>query len=322
MPRPSGSSKFAIKGTRFDDSIFVGDNGYTINGNFKSLTNAQINAGLTIKGDTGIDVIIGGRGPDDIDGGRDNDTLTGGAGFDKLIGGDGNDTLIDLDVLVADSDPLSGPDVTALNANLGAYFDGGRGIDTIDLSGSSQSLWIDLGGSINVSLYYVAGANGTGSWIMDGEQWLGNRITGVENIIGGSGDEILWGNQFSNEIHGGDGNDNLSGGSSGNDKLFGDAGNDYIAGGGGNDELTGGSGIDRFIFGNNLGPEGQDIVWDYTPNEDHLSFLYEDPPTNWSPIVYNGVDSLIGSYYGGEASIILVGVTVASQLSIETDFVP
>lgn len=319
MPKPSGG-KFAIKGTRLDDSIVVGDSGYTINGSFKPLAGTQIDAGLKINGDAGFDTIIGGRGADEISGGRDNDTLIGGAGFDKLMGGDGNDTLIDLDILLRDDDPATGPDVTALNASRGAFFDGGRGIDTIDFTGATQSMWVDLGGAVVVDPSYSDGANGTGDWYIDPNQWLENRIINVENLIGGSGNDGLWGNAADNEIHGGGGHDNITGGVSGDDRLFGDAGNDYLYGSSGHDELTGGSGIDRFLFGDTNTIDGHDIIWDYTPDVDFLSFMYEPGPTNWSPTTYNGVASIIGSYEGGASSIIVVGIADPAQLTIETGF--
>ena len=323
MARASG--KYTIKGTRLDDVIVVGTNGFTINGNPKSLTEAQVNAGLVINADTGNDVVSGGAGPDEINGARGNDMLSGGGGFDKLSGGDGDDTLIDLDVLLTDPDTSTAPSAEDINAGLGARFDGGRGIDTIDFTGSTQSLWIDLGGSINPSLVYAAGPNGLGSWSFDAGQGLQNRIAGVENIVGGDGHDMLWGNFADNEIHGGAGNDQLNGGavSSTNpshDKLFGDAGNDYLFGNNGNDELTGGSGIDRFIFGDHRAIDGHDIIWDYTPGEDFLSFSFEPAPTTWSATTVNGIDSLIGTYDNGASSITVVGITSSAQLSIETDF--
>ena len=323
MARATG--KYTIKGTRLDDVIVVGTNGFTINGNPKSLSEAQVNAGLIINADAGNDVVSGGRGADEINGARGNDSLSGGAGFDKLAGGDGDDTLIDLDVLLTDPDTADRTDAVALNAAHGAYFDGGRGVDTIDFTGSTQSLWVDLGGSINASLVYTAGANGRGYWDVDWAQWLDNRITGVEKLIGGDGDEALWGNFADNEIHGGAGNDYLNGGaiSSSNpshDKLFGDAGNDYLFGNNGNDELTGGGGIDRFIFGDRSAIDGHDIVWDYTQGEDFLSFSFEPAPATWSPTTVNGVESLVGTYDNGASSITVVGITSSAQLSIETDF--
>lgn len=51
----------------------------------------------------------------------------------------------------------------------------------------------------------------------------------IENAIGGSGNDVIVGNNAANIIHGG-------------------AGNDVIYGGGGQDQLYGGSGNDIFVF--------------------------------------------------------------------------
>lgn len=58
----------------------------------------------------------------------------------------------------------------------------------------------------------------------------------IENAIGGSGDDVLIGNEYGNELSGG----------SGADLLIGQAGADLLRGGLGADELWGGPGADRF----------------------------------------------------------------------------
>ena len=71
----------------------------------------------------------------------------------------------------------------------------------------------------------------------------------IENAIGGSGSDILIGNQANNALTAGAGNDLLDGldgndaltGGVGNDGLWGDAGNDTLSGGSGNDTIDGGA---------------------------------------------------------------------------------
>jgi hypothetical protein len=58
-------------------------------------------------------------------------------------------------------------------------------------------------------------------------------------LLGGSGDDQIWGNQ---------GND-LIDGEAGNDRLFGDSGDDIVLGSAGNDSLDGGSGKDKLEGG-------------------------------------------------------------------------
>lgn len=71
-------------------------------------------------------------------------------------------------------------------------------------------------------------------------------VAGIENVLGGSGDDLLIGNAANNILIGGDGHDVLAG-LAGNDILEGGAGNDLLIGGDGADMLTGGSGEDLLI---------------------------------------------------------------------------
>lgn len=95
-----------------------------------------------------------------------------------------------------------------------AIWDGG-GIDTLDFSGYAHDQVItlvsgefsDVGGSTgNISIAYGAV---------------------IENAIGGSGDDSIYGNDANNVINGGAGNDTLYG-SAGSDTLDGDTGNDTV----------------------------------------------------------------------------------------------
>lgn len=105
------------------------------------------------------------------------------------------------------------------------------GIDTLDCSGWSANQLIDL---------TVSSANDYSPTVSNIGGLVGNLTlavgTVIENAVGGSGDDIIYGNQYSNSLSGGAGNDTLIGGS-GNDYLSGDAGNDTLKGGSGNDSL-------------------------------------------------------------------------------------
>ena len=67
----------------------------------------------------------------------------------------------------------------------------------------------------------------------------GIQLLNIENLIGGSGDDLLHGNARPNELSGG----------AGADVLHGEAENDTLVGGPGNDELQGGPGIDMLNGG-------------------------------------------------------------------------
>jgi Ca2+-binding RTX toxin-like protein len=75
-----------------------------------------------------------------------------------------------------------------------------------------------------------------------------SSASGLDNVLGGSGDDVLWGGLGANDLTGNGGNDILIG-QAGNDRLFGNAGRDLLIGGLGRDELNGGSGDDILIAG-------------------------------------------------------------------------
>jgi Ca2+-binding RTX toxin-like protein len=100
----------------------------------------------------------------------------------------------------------------------------------------------------------------------------------IENLTGGSGNDLLRGNASANLIHGGAGNDTIEGGA-GNDALYGDAGNDLLYGGVGNDMLVGGAGTDTLVGG-----DGDDFI-DST----------DSPATNDTLIDCDGVNDSAGT---------------------------
>jgi Ca2+-binding RTX toxin-like protein len=98
----------------------------------------------------------------------------------------------------------------------------------------------------------------------DGDDFidLSNNITIYSIVFGGTGSDIIFGSNGSNELHGDEGDDAIFGGN-GADLLFGDAGNDILFGGNGADALFGGTGND-FLFGGNgadLLDGGDDEDW-------------------------------------------------------------
>ena len=156
-----------------------------------------------------------------------NDFVNTGAGNDTVIAtvGDGNDIYI-----------------------------GGAGIDTYDLSGTTAAATVTWSTTTSCRPAQRQSAD-TGT----------DTLTGFENVIGGSGNDVITGNASDNVLTGGAGDDKLSGGG-GNDTLIGGAGNDMLDGGTGNDTMTGGTGNDTYFVDNqadvvteNVG-EGTDTV--------------------------------------------------------------
>lgn len=124
------------------------------------------------------------------------------------------------------------------------------GNDTISVSSFAENCRIDLTpgnySSIRIlSAPIPAGHTVTGGTAptYDGTNNLGIAYgTIIENAIGGSGNDILTGNDASNSLDGG----------AENDTLYGGGGNDTLYGNTGNDTLDGGSGTDIAVFHGNL----------------------------------------------------------------------
>jgi Ca2+-binding RTX toxin-like protein len=160
-----------------------------------------------ISGDASNNVIYGGGG-DDI--------LYGGGGFDTLRGGDGNDRI------------LAGSDAMA------DLVEGGAGADwVIGGNGSGGSGYtFTLGTGNTAGTVTTLAATGGASVVVA-------NLQSIENVVGSTRADQIFGN----------GDDNMLGGNIGNDTIFGGNGNDTIRGGVGDDNLTGGVGTDLFVYG-------------------------------------------------------------------------
>ena len=204
-----------------------------------------------------IENVRGSRADDDVlQGSSTGNTLDGLGGDDMLIGRGGKDTL------------RGGEGNDTLNGGLGAdYIDGGNGIDTASYSSAKTRVKVDL-------------ANGA---VNTGEA-AGDTLVSIENLKGGKGRDVLFGDAGANMLDGGKGADRLDGrdgrdilkggggndilkggadkdilkGAGGNDRLFGGKGSDRLDGGNGNDVMTGNGGNDRFIFS-----KGDDVITDF-----------------------------------------------------------
>jgi len=174
-----------------------------------------IGSGLdTLGGGAGDDIVIGGFGSDMITGGDGNDVLVGGFGNDTLEGGTGDDSVFgglgdDVFIGGAGSDMLVG----------------GDGLDTVDYSnvGEGFGLVIDL-----IAGQAYDAADSAGPWIdLD-------TLSGIENVVGGAGNDVIIGDAGGNTLDGGGGDDYIEGGY-GDDVLIGGAGNNVLVGGHGDD---------------------------------------------------------------------------------------
>jgi Ca2+-binding RTX toxin-like protein len=217
---------------------------------------------VTINGDAGNDILIGGAGKDTIRGDSGNDLIFGWRGSDTIDGGDGDDTLYGDDF---GFNNIGGDDIVR----------GGNGNDT--LYGGLKSDRLE-GGNDNDTAYGGAGGDTIlgemGDDILFGED--NNDIIG-----GGQGNDQLDGGNGADELNGGDGNDTLDGAGGALDFMAGDAGDDRLIAGVGNDTLDGGVDIDTAVFGGNLAdytitlnPDGSyNVLDDRASSPDGLDLL-------------------------------------------------
>ncbi|NOS70945.1 MAG: LEPR-XLL domain-containing protein [Verrucomicrobia bacterium] len=180
-----------------DDDIIHGSNGNdVILGDYGYITGAGVAVFL---GGNGLDKLFGEAGDDFIYGQDGTDQLRGGLGDDTLTGGGGDELYI------YDGDVNEGND-TIIETAFG-------GTDTIDLSQTSGwSIVFDLGSVVQQTVTPLL------------KLTLPNGSV-IENLIGGSRDDVLIGNVLNNRIEGGNGNDILFG-LGGSDTLIGGLGSD------------------------------------------------------------------------------------------------
>lgn len=174
----------------------------------------------TLYGGRGNDTLLGGTGNDTLYGERGSDDLDGGEGTDRLVGETGNDTLSGGP---GDGDNLDGgvgDDILSGGAGEIDVLHGGAGNDRLDggPGGHDIASYKGAGGPVEVDL---------GAGTVSGAE--GEQLSGVEDVLGGSGDDVLTGSAAPNRLDGGPGNDRLFA-VGGGDEGFGGPGNDACSG--------------------------------------------------------------------------------------------
>lgn len=182
-------------------------------------------------GSLGIDNLLGSDGNNILYGYGGGDNLIGGADNDVIYGGDGNDTLRGY----AGVNTLYGEAGDDLLWAVGGFdiIDGG--------SGSGDELYY----SFAASAVYIDFTTGT---VDEGRNSsVDDNFVNVEEATGTSYDDLIIGDNNSNNLNGSAGNDELHGGAS-HDSLSGGNGNDVIYGDVGNDTILGGAGSDSAVY--------------------------------------------------------------------------
>jgi Ca2+-binding RTX toxin-like protein len=159
-----------------------------------------------------------------VDLGEGNDLYDGRGGTvqGSILGGNGDDRFI--------------------TGNGAEVIDGGYGNDTLDLSGLTYGVTVDLG----------APARNKGAAV------VGDTFSSIETVTGTKYRDYLTGDAMNNK---------LSGGAS-VDFLYGGGGDDTLVGGASRDRLWGGEGADLFVF--ETKPDAGDFINDFNAQADHI----------------------------------------------------
>ena len=196
----------------FEDLINGGDKdfddvSFTLDIGANNVTSLTTGSGKVAKhadnddmsGGSGNDKMYGVSGDDKMDGGTGNDKMSGGSGNDVMTGGEGDDLIMG----------NAGNDRILADAGNDRIY-GGSGFDTLDFSGWSNGVKVDL----KAHVAYGAGKD---------------YVNGIEAVTGTKFDDVLGGDKGANALNGGDGHD-------------------VLRGRGGEDKLTGGAGDDTFVW--------------------------------------------------------------------------
>jgi Ca2+-binding RTX toxin-like protein len=283
MPRPLCGGKQAtiasnervIQGTRGPDviaagrgpNLVVGGGGNdTICGGFGRDRIYGKRGNDTIDGKRGNDAVHGGRGSDEVGGGSDRDLVRGDSGNDVVRGGPGNRDEVD--------GGLGDDDVAGGRGTLDTVL-GGVGRDRIDGGPGSHDIasYRGAGGPIAVDL---------GSGTVAGAEE--ERLVGVEDVLGGSGEDTLTGSaSTANRLDGGPGDDRLLG-TRRSDQAFGGPGSDQCLGSFAVEESCGPSSASRrkgtkielyesIVGSSSLTIAGEDGVDDVTVSRDGRGYV-------------------------------------------------
>jgi Ca2+-binding RTX toxin-like protein len=148
------------------------------------------------------------------------------------------------------------------NRVLTTVWDGG-GVDTYDFTAYSASVRIDLQPgawtvlpTTQIAQLHFDGSRPAPGAIANALLYNADPRSLIENALGGSGGDVLTGNDAANRLSGG----------AGRDSIFAGTGDDTLIGGTGEDVLAGGAGRDRFVF--TAPNHGVDTIQDFFAGED------------------------------------------------------
>ena len=195
------------------------------------------NLSLILGSGATIENATGGAGADTLFGNGMSNTLVGGAGDDRLIGAGGSDLLLG----GANNDRYDFFPTTVLEADQ-VTENANEGIDTLNFAFLTTSVTVNLA-STSIQPVHT---NRTLKL---------NSASVLENIVGGSGADKLFGNSLHNNLTAG-------------------AGDDQLIGAGGNDLMLGGADNDTYIFVPTTVAEADTVSENLNQGTDTLSFAF------------------------------------------------
>ena len=298
-----GNDTITNSGTITKDVLLGnGDNTLTNSGTIAGYVFGGLNKDIvknsgTIDGfiflDAGDDVFTGGSKAEKFADELGNDTVNLGGGDDTFAGWIGKN--------------VTGDDLDKVN--------GGAGVDTYDVSGTSDNVYINIGNvaqpvaNAGTLTAYTATANGGST----------DLIRNFENVKAGAGNDFAFGSSANNVLEGNGGTDTLYG-FGGLDSLKGGSGSDVLIGGAGRDILAGGTDNDTFVYASvsdsRVTDNNRDSIVDFTLG-DRIDLSAIDANTK------NGIGNDSFSYIGDSAFGKVAGqlrvYTVGAEQIIEGD---
>jgi len=225
--------------------------------------NIPVGDGISLLGDVGNDILVGGSRSDYLYGDVGDDTLDGGAGNDLLEDDLGNDTYLfgrgyGQDIVYEWDGTAGNVDTVQFAADVApgdvTVYEGLWGSIVLSINGTSDTLTIDgwlASDAAKIERFVFS----------DGTVWGVNDITTMmvpKPAISISDDEIV-GTIGNDSIKALAGNDWVSG-EGGDDALVGGVGDDILYGGTGGDILNGGSGWDRLFADSSYSDMSNDLL--------------------------------------------------------------
>jgi Ca2+-binding RTX toxin-like protein len=259
---PSSNAPFT--GVDFAGDVYSAGNDTILGSNFDDTLGGS-SGNDSINGYDGNDWLVVGIGINTFDGGKGTGDVIDFSGTIKpvvlhlhgstaapiTIGGNAAGTAVNIETIIGGSkdDKLTGDGNANVLLGLAGKdsLDGGGGVDTANYSNTTKAVAVTLNGSSWVDVKIAGVAE--------------DKLSNIEDLIGGSKSDALTGDSKNNYLAGQAGNDTLSGGT----------GNDVLAGATGKDQLRGGSGSDEFIFREHVGSANADVIMDYSHGHDVIA---------------------------------------------------